>query len=600
MDFDFSHHSLTTDNLTLAHLARGAPLVQTLISLINEVEVKNHELILSLFLSEENHCLRLLATSNLPPAYCSAINQMIVDGAQQFSGRDMEASGFFSSLRDMAKTYGLHVASSAPIPYCMHGTHGLFIAHFRQAQHTSDACQQAINNAAVLASIAIAHHDAEARIRKAEDALRNNETIMALAIDGSQTGIWDRNIQTNQINYSNGWKAMLGYSPHEISSHLEESYTRIHPDDLASVKAAMQAHFDHKTDSYVVEHRIRCKDGSYKWISSRGKIVQHDASGRPSRMVGTTTDITAIRALSEELQQNVKLITSLTNEVPGLVYQYTLKPNGDAFFSYASEGIRDIYEIEAEQVAENIDAIIQLIHPEDLPRYQDSLRASAINLAPWHLEYRVVLPRQGLRWRQVDARPRKLADGSILWHGFITNITERKRIEIELEGFATIDFLTQIPNRRYFLARMGEELARIQRVAHARAAVLMCDLDHFKDVNDRHGHAAGDLVLKHFAVILRNATRKIDTAGRVGGEEFAVVLADAGIAEARIFAERIAHQIATTPVLVGDLSIYVTVSIGISVMHANDVNTDAALSRSDSALYMAKDMGRNRIEVSDV
>lgn len=599
MDFDFSLPSLTTDNLTLAHIARGAPLAQTAVSLIADVEAKNHGLLLSLFIIEEGHYLRLLAAPGLPPAYCDEINQLVSDGAPRFSEDNMAASGFFSCLRNIAKTYSLHAASSTPIPYCMHGTRGFLVAHYQHVQDTGDADRLAINTAAVLASIAIARHDAEAKVKTAEDALRSNETIMALAIEGSQTGIWDRNIQSNQINYSNGWKAMLGYGPHEISSRIEESYTRIHPEDLEAVKAAMQAHFDHKTDSYVVEHRIRCKDGSYKWISSRGKIVQHDASGQPSRMVGTTTDITAIRTLSEELQQSVKLITSLTNEVPGLVYQYTLRPNGDAFFSYASEGIRDIYEIEAEQVTSNIDAITQLIHPEDLPRYQDSLKASAINLSPWHLEYRVVLPRQGLRWRQVDARPRKLDDGSILWHGFITDITERKRIEIELEGFATIDFLTQIPNRRHFLARMGEELARIQRVAHARAAVLMCDLDHFKDVNDRHGHAVGDLVLKHFAVILRNATRKIDTAGRVGGEEFAIVLADAGIAEARIFAERIAQQIATTPVVIGEMSIYVTVSIGISVMKADDEGTDAALSRSDSALYLAKDMGRNRIEVSD-
>ncbi len=598
MDFDFPPHSLTADNLTLAHIARGAPLIQTLINLVGEVEAKNQELMLCLFIVEENHFLRLLATPNFHPAYCDAINQMMADGALLFSGQNMEASEFFARLRNMAQTYSLHVASTTTIPYCMHGTHGFFIAHYREIQPTSDACQQLIDAAAALASIAIARHDAEARIKKAEDALRNNETIMALAIEGSQTGIWDRNIQAHQINYSNGWKAMLGYSPHEIGNRLEESYTRIHPDDLESVKTAMQAHFDHKTDSYVVEHRIRCKDGSYKWISSRGKIVQHDASGQPLRMVGTTTDITAMRALSEKLQQSVNLITSLTNEVPGLVYQYTLRPNGDAFFSYASEGIKDIYEIEAEQVAHNSDAITQMIHPEDLPRYQASLNASALDLTPWHLEYRVVLPRQGLLWRQGDARPRRLDDGSILWHGFITDITERKRIEIELEGFATIDFLTQIPNRRYFLARMGEELARIQRVAHARAAVLMCDLDHFKNINDRHGHAVGDLVLKHFAVILRNATRKIDTAGRVGGEEFAVVLADAGIDEARAFAGRIAQQIATTPVLVGDMSIYVTVSVGISVMNVDDVGTNAALSRSDNALYQAKNMGRNRIEVS--
>ena len=171
-------------------------------------------------------------------------------------------------------------------------------------------------------------------------------------------------------------------------------------------------------------------------------------------------------------------------------------------------------------------------------------------------------------------------------------------MEIELEGFATTDFLTQIPNRRYFITRMEEELARLRRVAGARAAVLMCDLDHFKDVNDHYGHAVGDLILKHFAGILSNAIRKIDTAGRVGGEEFAVVLADAGVAEALVFAKRVLQQIASAPVLVGDTVIHFTVSIGIAIMSADDIDTAAALSRSDTALYQAKDSGRNRIEVN--
>ncbi|WP_050983096.1 GGDEF domain-containing protein [Cupriavidus basilensis] len=303
-----------------------------------------------------------------------------------------------------------------------------------------------------------------------------------------------------------------------------------------------------------------------------------------------------LQALSEELQQTVDLITSLTNEVPGLVFQQRLLPTGESFLPYASAGIADIYELTPQQVAASTAPIHAVIHPDDLEAYRASLHASATCLTPWHLEYRVELPGQGLRWRQGDARPRRLDDGSTLWHGFITDVTERKRIEGELQEFATIDFLTQLPNRRHFVARIEQELARIQRTGSRPAAVLTFDLDHFKSINDTWGHAMGDHALRYFATLLRNALQKHDFAGRIGGEEFAVVLPDASLDTAARFARCVQHQIAETALLDGNHVIALTVSVGIALMHATDASADLSLLRSDGALYRAKERGRNRIE----
>ena len=438
----------------------------------------------------------------------------------------------------------------------------------------------------------------EAELRAEIDALRASERQMALALAGSGTGIWDRNVATGEIFYSPGWKAMLGYAEDEVSNRIEESYARVHPDDLAYVRATIQAHFEQRTPSYDVEHRIRCKDGSYKWICSRGKVVSRDAAGRPLRMIGTTTDISAMHSMAERLQQSVDLVTHLTDEVPGLVFQYRCQVDGTAFFSYVSAGIRDIYELEPEQVADSDAAIHALVHPDDLPAYLASLEASATDLTPWELEYRVLLPRQGLRWRQGVARPRSLADGSTLWHGFITDVTERKRIEAELQEFATTDFLTQLPNRRHFMSQIEGELARLQRSGDsgAAAAVLMCDLDHFKAINDQWGHAVGDFALKHFAAILREQLRKSDLAGRVGGEEFAVLLPDTDIDHALVFARRLQQCLAERPLAHDGAGISLSISVGIAALGATDASVDAALSRSDMALYRAKSGGRNRIE----
>ena len=121
--------------------------------------------------------------------------------------------------------------------------------------------------------------------------------IWPLAVEVSGTGIWDRNVVTGEIRYSAGWFRMLGYEGIPLSNSIEVAYTRVHPDDLVYVQATMQAHFEGKTESYEVEHRLLCQDGSYKWVLSRGKVVSRDVDGNALRMTGTTTDITNIRAL---------------------------------------------------------------------------------------------------------------------------------------------------------------------------------------------------------------------------------------------------------------------------------------------------------------
>jgi PAS domain S-box-containing protein len=239
------------------------------------------------------------------------------------------------------------------------------------------------------------------------------------ALTGSGTGVWDRDVPNGVIHYSPAWKAILGYEEHELSDRIEDAYGRLHPDDRAHVQATMQAHFESQTDTYAVEHRVRCKDGSYKWICSRGKVILRDTDGRALRMVGTTTDITALREMAARLQQTNDLITNLTNEVPGLVFEYKVSADGsDRRFSYVSDGIRDIYELTQDDVAHNSSAITARIDPRDVEAVLQSLRDSAASLTLWEQEYRVVLPRQGLCWRHGHARPQRMPDGGTVWHGF--------------------------------------------------------------------------------------------------------------------------------------------------------------------------------------
>jgi diguanylate cyclase (GGDEF)-like protein len=186
------------------------------------------------------------------------------------------------------------------------------------------------------------------------------------------------------------------------------------------------------------------------------------------------------------------------------------------------------------------------------------------------------------------------------------DITEQKlaqtalaESESKLRALATTDFLTDLPNRRQFIDRLTHEFTRVQRFGDQPSSVLMLDLDLFKQINDTFGHAEGDAVLRHFAGLIRNTLRKVDTGGRVGGEEFAIILPGTDSAGARIFAERLREVVANTPLVKDGKTIPVTVSIGIATMNPRDSNAEESLLRSDEALYQAKRNGRNRVEMSN-
>lgn len=424
------------------------------------------------------------------------------------------------------------------------------------------------------------------------------ETLLALAIQGSGTGVWDRDLSSGRIHYSAAWKSMLGYAANEVSNRIEDAFARIHPDELEQVKQTMQAHISGQTEQYQVEHRLRCRDGSYKWVCSRGKVVSRDASGKAQRMLGITTDISTLRSLSERLQHNVELITQLTDQVPGVLFQFCSQTDGNGYFTYLSAGVRDLFEVTQEQLLQNPKLLDSCVHPDDLEVFNQSRAQALRDVCIWHVEYRVQLPVQGLRWHLGEARPQRKADGSVVWHGMVTDITERKRFERELHEFASMDALTQLSNRRVFMDYLETEQARVQRRDLSTSSLLMCDLDHFKLVNDRWGHGVGDRALRHFSNILRSQLRASDLAGRIGGEEFAVLLSGAGSFPARDFACRVQHALANQPLRVESEAIHLTLSIGITQLSPQDATPDNALSRADKALYRAKQNGRNRVEIN--
>ncbi|MYL85326.1 diguanylate cyclase [Desulfovibrio aerotolerans] len=239
-----------------------------------------------------------------------------------------------------------------------------------------------------------------------------------------------------------------------------------------------------------------------------------------------------------------------------------------------------------------------LTHAEDLDASHSHFQALLDNrVTSYRLEKRYVVKDGTPIWGRVSVSAAPDSDGGPLHLvAQIEDIDRQKKLEQELTHLATTDPLTGACNRRHFLARADEEFYRSKRYG-TPLSFLMADIDHFKNINDRYGHAVGDVVLKDFTRIICVCLRQSDTIGRLGGEEFGILLPETEVADALTIAQRIINAMAETVFDQGNYNVSATVSIGIATMRENDVSIADLSKRADDALYTSKDTGRNRATV---
>ena len=243
------------------------------------------------------------------------------------------------------------------------------------------------------------------------------------------------------------------------------------------------------------------------------------------------------------------------------------------------------------------------VHPDDRAAVIAGFRDCLIKHAPVSMDYRRLKKDGSWIWlntvgQVIEWSPQQQALRII---GIHTDISERKALEIELLRQAHIDFLTGVSNRGYFMERAEQELNRALRYDKP-LSLIMLDIDFFKQINDSYGHKAGDLVLKKLAEVSLNTLREVDLLGRLGGEEFAVLLPETEKSQAIEVAERLREALSQAKVLLdrGGLPIRFTVSMGVSSLDSKDSNIDVLLNLADKGLYTAKENGRNKVCVVDV
>ncbi|MDD5336707.1 MAG: diguanylate cyclase [Rhodoferax sp.] len=336
----------------------------------------------------------------------------------------------------------------------------------------------------------------------------------------------------------------------------------------------------------MLEFQIEGKQGTRRWLEIHAAPLR-DAAGKITHLLGVTRDVSRKREAEQRLTLALRgADLALTDwNVPGNTLVF-------------GEGWAKLLGHRPQTLHPHVSTLADLVHPGDASAARDALIHHLKNETPF-FEVEVRMRHDDGRWIWVLARGMAVerdSDGQPLRvAGTGMDITHRKAMEQELKRLATTDPLTGVANRRHFIELFEMELARIKRSGES-AAFLMVDIDRFKNVNDSYGHAIGDTVLQHLAELSRLRLRRTDLFGRLGGEEFGVLLPSTGGPEALQFAEEFRRHVAVTPAPSSKGEIPFTISIGVAEFKASDRAPDSILARADAALYRAKDAGRNRVE----
>lgn len=369
--------------------------------------------------------------------------------------------------------------------------------------------------------------------------------------------------------------------------------------------------------------RNKRKEGGYYWVDAT-IIAVLDEKGKPKKYVSIRTDITA--------QKELELVLNQAQKVAHMG-SWRLDLTNDHLLW--SDEIFEIFGIDQAKFGANLEAFFDCIHPDDLEAVKDAYQASLDKDIPYDVEHRIVRRSNSeVRWVHELCVHERIVGGQVIRSvGTVQDITERKAVEEKLraseagllqrardlelsnstlerqaqemvvlaeelheakekaEILAITDRLTGLFNRLKLDQTFSSEFERCQRYNHP-LSVVICDLDHFKSVNDTFGHQVGDEVLKEISKILKENVRTIDIPGRWGGEEFLVICPETDLNGARVLAEKIrqAVEVYSFPT-VG----HKTASFGVAELSSAD-SMETLTQRSDEALYRAKSAGRNRVE----
>ena len=416
--------------------------------------------------------------------------------------------------------------------------------------------------------------------------ISEREERLKLALWGSGDEFWDWDLRKNSL-FRIGADQLLGEHADQRLSTDDWRARAVHPDDLPKVQQRIQAHILGEAEFYESEHRVRNADGNYVWVRSRGKVVARDEDGNPLRIAGTASDVSLTRRAERERRIASEVLRSMSEAVAVFDQSFDFVSVNPAFSR--------ITGYEADEVIGRNTSLLD--SPQHGDEFYQRTRELLTQTGHWQGEMwqRRKDGEEFLGWIELN-EVRDSQHERTHFVAVVNDITDKKRAEQELRYLANYDTLTGLPNRTLLSERLARAVVRARR-QDARVAVLFLDLDRFKDVNDSLGHAAGDRILKAAAARLLATVRETDTVARLGGDEFTVVLEDI---EHPDVAEHVARKIIVAfgqPLeLDGRSEVVISPSVGISLYPDHGLVPSDLLKFADTAMYQAKEHGRNTFQ----
>ena len=427
----------------------------------------------------------------------------------------------------------------------------------------------------------------ESSVRRGDSIVRSQMLALRSALDKIEIGVvlLDRDLRAQFINRAFRWMWKL---PDQVADNRPTFASLLyHGRDTNAYEIAAD-----EIDAHVAERIRMITAGDTKPMDVRrtnGEVIRVQSAVLPDggRMLSYTF-VTDIVRHSDELELLRKALDQISDGV--------LLLDADLKSQFMNQKVRQYFGISAEQAAAH-PTFLQLIsrepHTEKLGIPQEQLaehfsaRVEAVRTADPPVRDKLLFNGQHIRVHcSITA-----GGGRMLTYCDVTDLIRNAKL---LEELATIDSLTGIYNRRHFMAQAEGEWGRFQRY-HRPLSMLMVDIDHFKSVNDRYGHAVGDEAIKFVALACKQDLRGSDMVGRIGGEEFALLLPETDQARASIVAERIRERVAAQFLSTHKIQFKVTISVGVAEATASMSGVDALLRSADLALYQAKEAGRDRV-----